>query len=106
MKLPCRVCSAGVVVCSVLLGGCGATFYTPRPSPRIQVVPDGTSVSLVKNGRRYSTGQFGGNLEEAVEGNPQAEEEAREYRSRGIAGFVLSTLGAVTGGVGVAVLVG
>jgi hypothetical protein len=101
-----RVCAAGVVLASVLLGGCGATIYTPRPSPRIQVVPDGSQIVLVKNGHRYATGTLGGAVEEAVEGNPQAEEEAREYRHRGIAGFILSTVGSVTAGVGAGVLIG
>ncbi len=106
MLFPRRACSTGVVLASVLLGGCGATIYTPRPSPRIQVVPDGSGLALVKNGRHFTTGTLGGGVEEAVEGNPQAEEEAREYRHRGVAGFILSTVGSVTAGVGAGVLVG
>ncbi len=100
------VCSAGVLLASASLGGCGGTMYNPRPSPRIQVVPDGSQIALVKNGHRYGTGVLGGAVEEAVEGNPEAEEEARSYRQRGIAGFVLSTVGSVTAGVGAGLLVG
>ncbi len=81
-------------------------MYNPRPSPRIQVVPDGSQIALLKNGHRYGTGVLGGAVEEAVEGNPEAEEEARTYRQRGIAGFVLSTVGSVTAGVGAGLLVG
>jgi hypothetical protein len=96
---------ACVLAPSLALGGCGGSVYIPRPSPRIQVVPEGTSIGLVKDGRRYSFGPFGGDVEEAVKGNPRAEEEARTYKSQSIASFVLSTLGGVGAGVGFGVLI-
>jgi hypothetical protein len=48
---------------------------------------------------------LGGNVDEAVAGNPAAEAEARSYKNKSIAAFVLSTLGAVGAGVGAGVLV-
>jgi hypothetical protein len=89
-----------------LLTGCGAASYVPRPSPRIQVTSEGSSLVMMKNGRAYPFNMFGGALEEAVQGNAQAEAEAKSYRSKMIAGFVLNMLGSVTGGVGAGVLVG
>src|SRR5262245_46292976 len=100
------VCLAGALLVSPVLGGCGGAAYTPRPSPRIQVVPDGTSLVMVKNGRTYPFGPFGGSLDEAVQGNPRAEEEAHTYRTRSITGFVLSTVGTVGAGVGAGLIVG
>lgn len=89
-----------------LLTGCGAASYVPRPSPRIQMTSEGGSLVLMKNGRAYPFNMFGGALEEAVQGNPQAETEAKSYKSKMVAGFVLNILGSVAGGVGAGVLVG
>lgn len=87
------------------LAGCGAATYTPRPSPRITMMTEGGSLVLVKNGRSYAFGAFGGQLEEAVQGNPQAEAEAHAYKNKTITGFVLNMIGSVAGGVGAGVLV-
>lgn len=87
---------------AVLLGGCGGAVYQPRPSPRIQVVPEGGGVTLVKNGQIQPLGFFGGGLEDAVRGNPRAEEEARTFGSKTVAASVLGILGvgtAVAGGI-------
>jgi hypothetical protein len=97
--LPCALAA------SVALGGCGGAVYMPRPSPRIQMVPEGTSLVLVKDGRRYAMGPFGGDVDEAVRGNARAEEEAKSYRDKSIAAFVLSTLGGVGTGVGAGLLI-
>lgn len=97
---------AGVLVAAPAIAGCGGVPYNPRPSPRIQVVPDGSSLSLVKNGKSCPMNLFGGCLEETVRGNPQAEAEASSYKSKGVAGFIFSTLGTVSAGVGAGVLVG
>lgn len=88
------------------LAGCGASIYHPRPSPRIQVTSEGSSLVLVKNGRSYGTGIFGNGIEEAVKGNARAEEEAHTYQSQGTAGFVLGLLGSLTSAGGAALLVG
>jgi hypothetical protein len=101
-----RLCCGGLLLASTVLGGCGASVYTPRPSPRIQIVPEGSSPVLVRDGRRYSVSMFGGGLEEAVQGNAQAEEEARSYKAKGVTGFVFATLGSICGGVGAGLLVG
>ncbi len=90
---------AGALLVTPALGGC-ATAYMPRPNPRLQMVTDGGSVVLVKDGHPYSFNMFGGNLEEAVAGNPRAEEEAHAFRTKTLTGFVLSTIGAVSAGVG------
>jgi hypothetical protein len=63
------------------------------------------SLVLVKNGRTYSFGMFGGQLEDAVQGNPQAEAEAHAYKTKTTTGFVLNLVGSVAGGVGAGVLV-
>src|ERR1700733_3451935 len=98
-----RSLRTGITVVSLVaapaLGGC-ATTYHPRPSPRIVVVPEGSSIALEKNGHVYSMGIFGSGLEEAVQGNAQAEDEAASYRSKGAAGFVLGLLGGLTAGAG------
>ena len=101
-----RACAAALLLGSPVLGGCGAAAYMPRPSPRIQVVTEGTSLALVKNGQSYPFNLFGGNLEDVVEGNPRAESEAHAYRNKSIAGFVFSTVGSVSTGVGAGILVG
>ncbi len=99
--LPCAV----ALLAAPLLAGCGASAYTPRPSPRLAVTTDDGSMVLTKNGRKYPFGPFGGEIEEAVQGVPRAEEEARSYKSKLVTGFVLSTIGAVSAGVGAGILV-
>jgi hypothetical protein len=101
-----RSCFAALLLGSPLLVGCGASAYVPRPSPRIQVVTEGSSLSLVKNGQSYPFNMFGGSLEDVVEGNPRAEAEAHAYRNKTVAGFVFSTVGSVSAGVGAGILVG
>lgn len=101
-----RACSTALLLASPLVAGCGAATYIPRPSPRIQVVSEGTSLALVKNGRSYPLNLFGSNLDDVVEGNPKAESEAHEYRSKAVTSFVLSTVGSVSAGVGAGLLIG
>ncbi len=98
-------CSALALAALPLLSGCGAATYTPRPSPRIQMMTDNGSMVLVKNGRTYPFGMFGGQLEEAVQGNPQAEAEAHAFRTKTTTGFILNMVGSVAGGVGAGVRV-
>jgi hypothetical protein len=50
--------------------------------------------AYVREGRKYEGGLFGGELEEAVQGNPQAVEYARAYKTGKVTGFVLTLLGA------------
>jgi hypothetical protein len=100
-----RFSFGAMIVAGAALGGCGGAIYTPRQSPRIQVVPDGSGLGLVKNGRPYSFGFLGGNVDEAVQGCPPAEAEARDYRNKSIAAFVLNTLGGASAGVGAGILI-
>lgn len=88
------------------LAGCGTTAYIPRQSPRLQVVGDGASMVLVRDGRRYPVGAFGSGLEDAVRGNARAEKEAESYQAKSVAGFVLNLGGSLAAGAGVGVLVG
>jgi hypothetical protein len=94
-----RACLAGALLASPLVTGCAST-YLPRPSPRVQMVTENGSPALVKDGHSYSFNMFGGNLEDVVEGNPRAEAEARSFRTKTVTGFVLSTVGAVSAGIG------
>ncbi len=67
------------LVAAPALGGC-ATTYHPRPSPRIVMVPEGSSMALEKNGHAYSMGFFSSGLADAVQGNPEAEAEASYFQ--------------------------
>jgi hypothetical protein len=72
--------------------GCSSA-YIPRPGPRLSVLMEGGTMSYVHDGKTYEGGLFGGDLEEAVRGNPQAEEYARAYKTGMTAGFATSMLG-------------
>jgi hypothetical protein len=102
-------CSGRTIPAALALacGGaaCAPPSYMPRPSPRIQVVSEGSSIALVREGRIYRAGTLGGGLVEAVQGNPRAEEEAKSFEKKTTAGFVLSILGAVSVGVSGGILV-
>jgi hypothetical protein len=56
---------------------CASTSYTPRSDGRISTVMEDGSLALVKDGRRYPTG--GDGLQQAVAGNPAAEEHVHSY---------------------------
>jgi len=104
MKRSLRAGHAAALLAFPALAGC-ATTYVPRPSPRVQVLAEGGSVVVVKNGRTHSLSMFSGGLEDVVAGNPEAEAEARSFHTKTVTGFVLSTLGAVSAGVGSGFLV-
>jgi hypothetical protein len=83
----------------VFVLGCGGS-YVPRPSPRLSIVQDGFGYGYYRDGKRYEGGLFGGDIVEAVHGNPQAEEYARQFKGGTVAGFVVTlvgTLGVVGG---------
>jgi hypothetical protein len=82
--------------------GCSST-YMPRPSPRVSLVMDSGSYAYVRDGKKYEGGLFGGDLDEAVKGNPEAEHYASAYKGGIATGFVLSLVGAVGIGVGAGV---
>jgi hypothetical protein len=54
---------------------------------------DGGNPTLVKDGVHYGNLAFGTGVVEAVQGNPQAEEQARIGRNLVIGGFVLDIMG-------------
>jgi hypothetical protein len=60
--------------------------------------------TYVRDGKKFDGGFLGGDIEEAVHGNPQSEEYAHEFKSGIVTGFVLSMIGAagVVGGAVVA----
>lgn len=59
----------------------------------------GGTIAYVRDGKTYEGGLFGGDIEEAVRGNAQAEEYAHEYKNGVVTGFVTTMLG-VAGMVG------
>jgi hypothetical protein len=92
-----RTTAAALLVSASL--GCSSS-YMPAASPRVALVQDSGHWSYLRDGKKYSGGIFGGDLDKAVEGNPQAEEYARQYKT-GTAwgvGLVLTALaGVITG---------
>jgi len=77
---------------ALALAGCSSS-YQPARSPRVATVMEGGSFTLVRDGKRYPVGIFGGGIEDAVEGNAEAEEHARAYRNLTVAGLSTSVLG-------------
>lgn len=84
-----------LVVAAALLSGC-STAYMPRPGPRLSLILKNGQPTYVRGGVTYEGGALGGQIEEAVAGNPAAEAEARSYKDRMLGGLC-SLLG---GGVG------
>ena len=66
---------------------------------------EGGTIAYVRDGKTYEGGLFGGDIEEAVRGNPQAEEYAHEYKTGVVTGFATTMLG-VAGMVGGLVVTG
>jgi hypothetical protein len=93
-----------IVVVGGLTLGC-TSAYAPRPGPRVAIVMQDGHPSYVRDGVTYEGGLFGGDIEEAVEGNPKAEDAARSYKTTLIAGFssILGGTVAFIGGTGLAV---
>ena len=101
MSITVRAVSGLVAVQSLVLG-CG-TSYVPAASPRVSIVMSGGAPGYVRDGETYEGGMFGGDIEEAVRGNPRAEQYAHEYKRGLVTGFALTMLGlaGVAGGVAV-----
>lgn len=51
------------------------------------------SLAYVRDGKKYEGGMLGGDIEEAVRGNPRAEQYAHDYKSGMVTGFALSMVG-------------
>ncbi len=82
---------AGLVSCTL---GCSSA-YIPRPGPRLSLIMDSGTLAYARDGKKYEGGLFGGEIEEAVRGNAQAEEFARQYKTGTEAGFFSVLVGAV-----------
>jgi hypothetical protein len=72
--------------------GCSSS-YVPAASPRVALVMEGGSWAYIRDGKKYPGGLFGGDLDKAVAGNPQAEKYAHQYKAGVVTGFVLSLVG-------------
>jgi hypothetical protein len=97
--------AAGLLLVLGFSAGCAGT-YEPRQGRRVSVVSDGWGApKLHKDGRTFSVGFAGRGLEEAVRGNPRAEEAASSYSTQMTAGAVTGILGAVGVGVGTGLIV-
>jgi hypothetical protein len=72
--------------------GCSSS-YVPATSPRLSIVMEGGRYSYVRDGKKFDAGVFGGDIDEAVRGNPKAEKYARQYKNGLVTGFVLTMLG-------------
>jgi hypothetical protein len=68
------------------------------------MIMKGGTPGYLRDGRVYEGGIFGGDLEEAVRGNPEAEEHARSFHNGMLGGF-LSTIAGGAGMVGGLLLV-
>jgi len=82
-----------VTVALALLSEACSSSYQPARSPRISVIQEGGSPTLVRDGQTYSVGLFGGGLGDAVEGNPAADEHATTYKTLSIAGWSVYVAG-------------
>jgi hypothetical protein len=90
-----------VLACTLTLASTGcSTAYIPRPSSRVQVIMKGGVPAYVREGKVYEGGIFGGDLDEAVKGNPEAESHARAYQNGLLGGFLSTVVGAVSLGAG------
>ncbi len=79
--------------------GCQISLpYTPRPSPRIQIVER----RLAKNGQLHDFSHLGA----LVKGNPAAEGEARAYASAANVATALDVVGVLTDLSGLGVVIG
>jgi hypothetical protein len=98
---------AGVALVAIAATASGCTSsYLPRPGPRLSLAMEDGSYAYVRDGQKFEGGLFGGQIEEAVHGNPEAEEYAREYKTGMITGFTTSVLGAVGAGAGLGLSIG
>ncbi len=89
-----RKCVISLTLLMFALGSC-MTTYEPRPSPRLVTIMEAGNPLLVKNGRRYPIGLFGGDLEDAVAPNAAAMEHAQAFRNQTLGGFLLSMVAIV-----------
>ena len=63
---------------AVATAACASSIYVPRADGRITMTASGVALYRTKNGQRLESGMT--SLEQAVAGNPTAEQHARAYR--------------------------
>jgi hypothetical protein len=83
-----------------------SSSYLPARSPRVATVWSGGNVSYYRDGVEYPSGFFLGGVEDAVTGNPHAEDEARTAHHLMIGGLSCELVGAGTIGAGVGLVAG
>jgi len=94
---------SSVLVCALTVASTGcSTAYIPRTNSRVQVIMKGGTPAYVREGKVYEGGIFGGDLDEAVKGNPEAESHAKAFQNGLIGGFVTTLASAVSLGTGLA----
>jgi hypothetical protein len=78
-----------------------SSSYVPARSPRVATVWSAGYPSYFRDGVEYPSGMLLDGVEDAVQGNPRAEEEARTAHHLMIGGFVceLAGLGALGSGI-------
>jgi len=77
-----------------VLAAC-SSHYVPRSRGRVGIVMQGGAMAYVRDGEVHPHGVFGGGLQEAVRGNPEAERDAAEYHDRMRDGFIATIVGSV-----------
>ena len=82
-----------VAVLASSTAGCSSS-YVPAASPRLSLIMEGGTYAFVRDGKKYEGGVTGGDIEEAVQGSPKAEEYAHEYKTGMTTGFAMTILGA------------
>jgi hypothetical protein len=82
-----------------------STSYTPKPDSRLHLLIKNGGFAFEVDGKVYEGGAFGGGLEEAVHGNPEAEAHALAFQSD-LAWGTITLLGGMAGLVGGVVLAG
>jgi len=74
-----RTAVALVAAAAIAAVGCNST-YAPRRSGQLRIVMESGQPVLVKHGRIYPLGMFGGGLVEATADSPRALEHAEAFR--------------------------
>jgi hypothetical protein len=91
-----------VLFCAAMALCSCSSSYRPAVSPRVDVIVEGGTPLLLRDGRTYSVSPFSDEVVEAFHGNARAIEAARAAHRLVIAGFTLDLLGGASLGTGVA----
>jgi hypothetical protein len=91
MKIGLGVRAVSLVSLAAFAPAC-STSYMPVAGPRASIVLDNGKQAIARDGHVYPVGGFGGGLEDAVAGNPRAEEHARTFNTDLTVGFACTML--------------